>query len=43
MPVRGVSSRSDRIEAGEMVSGSRLDYGKCIGCQLCTESCPTEA
>lgn len=27
------------IGAGKL----RLDYGKCIGCQLCTEICPNEA
>ena len=31
------------IEAGEPGRRLTIDYGKCIGCQLCTESCPTEA
>jgi formate hydrogenlyase subunit 7 len=31
------------IEAGQSGDTLTIDYGKCIGCQLCTESCPADA
>jgi Ni,Fe-hydrogenase III small subunit/Pyruvate/2-oxoacid:ferredoxin oxidoreductase delta subunit len=31
------------IEAAHEAERLTLDYGKCIGCQLCTESCPNGA
>jgi Ni,Fe-hydrogenase III small subunit/Pyruvate/2-oxoacid:ferredoxin oxidoreductase delta subunit len=31
------------IEAGSGDERLTIDYGKCIGCQLCTESCPNDA
>jgi formate hydrogenlyase subunit 7 len=31
------------IEAGQTGERLTIDYGKCIACQLCTESCPTDA
>ena len=40
---RGLSSRSDCDWDRTVGRGLTLDYGKCIACQLCTESCPTDA
>ena len=31
------------FQSGEVGGRLILDYGKCIGCQLCTESCPNDA
>ncbi len=31
------------FETGPLGERLTLDYGKCIACQLCTESCPTDA